>query len=190
MTSYVLMWERPDGERCWEALEAGQVNEFLKKLINDGVRPATVMVAFSPIVFHWVWKKFHKGLSDVYFSKINAEIYGSEPTDESMHKPVDVPLEQEKDESKLGWISPDGRFLGCEYGGHSNLARRICGDIQQINDPERHLEELGWAKVLCDPCARSQYVIGMGLNKKLTDNQFNTLQRMELDNSHGMEYLL
>lgn len=30
-------------------------------------------------------------------------------------------------DGESGWLSPDGTFYGCHYGGHSNLARRIVG---------------------------------------------------------------
>ena len=124
MTSVVFLWEEPDGKRCWEAVKEEQYTGFLVQLLNRGVHPATVMVAYAPILFRWVWKKFHKGLSDVCFLKINEEIYGTEPAPENAHKPVDVPVEQ-KPETKFGWIAPDGRFFGCGYGGHTSEARRM-----------------------------------------------------------------
>lgn len=190
MTSYVFMWERPDGERCWEAVEKAQVGGFLEKLLNEGVHPATVMVGYAPILFHWVWKEFHKGLSDVNFHKINDEICGAEYVVESRHKPVDVPVEREKPAAKFGWLSPDGRFFGCDYGGHSRLADRIVGDIQYVADPERHLEDLGWAKILSGSHSGKRYAIGMGLDKKLSDAQIKTLGRLELDDAYGISSLL
>ena len=134
-------------------------------------------------------EKFHKGLSDVYFQKINEEIYGTEPAPENAHKPVDVPVEQ-KPETKFGWIAPDGRFFGCGYGGHTSEARRIVGEIRDIRDPERHLENLGWAKVFKGMEERSRYSVGMGEGKKLTDAQLKELQRMGLDNANGLSLWL
>lgn len=190
MTSFVIMWEGPDGVRRWEAVREKQVNGFLEKLINDGVHPATVIAGYNPILFHWVWKKYHRGLSDVFFGRIDAEIYGTEPVEESKHKPVDVPETKEKPETKYGWIAPDGRYFNCDYGGHSSLARKIVGEIQDIADPERHLEALGWAKVFKGVEARERYTVGMGERKKLTDAQLKTLQREGLDNARGISYLL
>lgn len=190
MTSFVFMWEGPDGERKWEAVKKGQTAGFMEKLLTEyGVHPATVMVAYAPILFHWVWKEYHKGLSDVNFHNINEEIYGTEPAEISKHKPVDVPV-REKPVVKFGWLAPDGRFFNCQYGGHSNLADKVVGDIQYIANPERHLEELGWAKVLSGGGTGKQYAIGMGIEKKLTDAQLKTLQRMELDTAYGISYLL
>ena len=119
MTSFVFMWEEQDGKRCWEAVREDQYDGFLEQLLNSGVHPATVMVAYAPIFFHWVWRKFHKGPPDVNFRKINEEIYGTEPVEESRHMPVDVPVTK-KLETKFGWIAPDGRFFGCGYGGHAS----------------------------------------------------------------------
>lgn len=191
MTSYVFMWEDPDGDRRWEAVKKGQTAGFMQKLLDDGVHPATVMVAYAPILFHWVWPQFHdKGLSDVDFHRINEEIYGTEPPPEIKHKPADVPVQKEKPAMKFGWIAPDGRFFGCDYGGHANLADRIVGNIQYVTNPERHLEDLGWAKVLSGSGTGRQYAIGMGLDKKLTDAQVKILERMGLDGAFSISAFL
>ena len=187
--TYIFLWEDPNGNRKWEIVKKNQMIGFLEKLLNDGVHPATIMCACSPILFHWAWKEYHNGISDVNFNKLNEEIYGTEPI-ESKHKRVDVPIEKEKPVTKYGWIAPDGRFFGCDYGGHSSLASKIVGNIQYVTNPERHLEEIGWAKVLSGTANRSKYTIGMGVDKKLTDDQIKTLQRMKLDNSYGISYFL
>ena len=190
MTSWVFLWEGADGERRWEAVKEGQTGGFLERLITSGVHPATVMVAYNPIFFHWVWKEFHKGLSDVFFGKINKEIYGTEPVEESKHKPVDVPIKKKVPEAKFGWIAPDGRYFQCNYGGHSTLARRIVGEVQHISDPEQHLEGLEWVKVFSGTGTEKRYTVGMGTGKKLTDAQLRTLQEEGLDHAHGISLLL
>lgn len=189
MTSYVFLWEGPDGERHWEAVREEQTSGFLEKLLTDGVHPATVMVGYAPMLFHWVWGKYHKGLSDVNFHRINEEIYGTEPA-ESKHKPVDVPVQKRTPAAKFGWIAPDGRFFGCDYGGHSDLAGRIVGEIHSIADPERHLEELGWAKIYSGTGTGERYSIGMGLDRKLTEQQLETMQDMGLDRAYGISLFL
>ena len=184
-TDFVFMWEEPDGDRRWEAVAENQYAGFLEQLLNSGVHAATVMVGYAPILFHWVWKKFHKGLSDVYFQKINDEIYGTEPVEESKHKPVDVPLEK-REETKYGWIAPDGRFFGCDYGGHSYLAGEIVGEIQYVRNPERHLEDLGWLKVFSGSGTGRRYSVGMGEGKCITDEQLKTLEQMGLGEAYGV----
>ena len=175
MTSWVFMWEDQNGERRWEAVQRCQTKGFMEMLIHNGVHPATIMVAYSPLLFHWVFaEEFHSGLSDVNFHRINDEIYGVAATQESNHKPVDVPVTK-REESKFGWIAPDGRFFGCDYGGHSHLAREIVGDIQPVSDPERHLEDLGWGKVFSGSGTGRRYSFGMGAEKHITDEQLRTL---------------
>lgn len=186
---WIFLWEEPNGERKWEAVKGRQTRGFLEKLINSGVHPAVVVCAYNPIFFHWVWPKYHGGLSDVTFMRINEEIYGTEPV-KSKHKPVDVKPSPKVEPMKYGWLAPDGRFFNCEYGGHSNLADRIVGDIEKIYNPERHLEDLGWAKILHGGSTRKRYAVCMGLEKKLTDAQLKTLQREGLDDAYGISFLL
>lgn len=186
---WTFLWEEPSGERKWEVVKDRQMEGFVEKLLTDGVHPATVMCCSHPIFFHWVWPKFHGGLSDVSFNRINEDIYGTEPI-ESNHKPVDVPVTPAPITTKYGWIAPDGRYFKCDYGGHSHLAGKIVGEIQNIRNPERHLEELGWAKVLHGGSSGKRYAIGMDLEKKLTDAQLKTLKREGLDDSFGISFLL
>lgn len=188
-TPYVFLWESSDGSRHWEAVPENQFTGFIEKLLVEGVHPATVMCARLPIFFHWVWKKYHNNLSDVHFGRINDKIYGSEPV-ESKHEVVDVPRTPEKPTSKYGWIAPDGRYFQCEYSGHRDLASKIVGALEDVWDAEKYLEEKGWAKVFKGMETRTHYSVGMGLNKKLTDAQFKTLQREGLENSIGVSFLL
>lgn len=190
LTNYVFLWEALNGDRCWEAVSGEQATGFLQRLLDEGVYPATGMVVYAPIFFYWVWKQFHRGLSDVHFQTVNTEIYRTEPVPEAAHKSIDAPAEKKKPEPKLGWIAPDGRFFGCEYGGHASLARRIVGEMQDIRDPERHLENLGWAKIFKGLETREHYSIGMGEKQKLTEKQVAVLQRMRLDNVYGLSKFL
>ena len=105
------------------------------------------------------------------------------------HEFVAVP-ESKKIETKLGWLAPDGRFFGCDYGEHKSLARRIVGEIQDISDPEQYLEGLGWAKIMRGLGTWKQYAIGMGVDKKLTNVQLHTLQRMGLDSAQDISFWL
>lgn len=180
LTSFVIMWEDPNGERKWEVTSENQTAGFLTQLLNQGVNPATMIVAYSPMLFHFVWPEYHNGLSDVFFGRINEELYGSDPKMVSKHEPVDVAESAPRIE-KYGWISPDGRYFQCNYGGHSDLASTIVGSIEDIFDPEQHLENLGWAKIFHNSMnAQSTYAIGMGYEKRLTDDQIKTLDREDL----------
>ena len=46
-----------------------------------------------------------------------------------------------KPDSKCGWLAPDGRFYGCDYADHENLAGLY------FKKPERQLEDEGWVKI-------------------------------------------
>lgn len=186
---YIFMWETLRGERKWEAVQKGQNAGFMERLLKEGVHPATIMIAYNPILWHWVFTEFHKGLSDVYWNNINEDIYGTEPV-KTKRAPLDVPVTPPKPMMKYGWLAPDGRFFNCDYGGHSYLADKIVGDIEYVANPERHLEENGWAKILSGSCNGSRYTIAMGIGKKLTDAQLKTLQKMDLDKSYGISDLL
>ena len=46
-------------------------------------------------------------------------------------------------EYKTGWLSPDGKFYGCDYRYHDYNARFIHGKT------EDQLEQQGWVKIAC-----------------------------------------
>ena len=46
-----------------------------------------------------------------------------------------------KPDSNLGWVSPDGRFYGCDYTDHADVA-----DLY-FKKSERELEDEGWVKI-------------------------------------------
>lgn len=99
-------------------------------------------------------------------------------------------IEEETPRAKYGWIAPDGRYLMCSYGGHTDLATKIVGEIESVYDPEAKLEKLGWAKVCRGISNQSLYGILMGKGKKLTDAQLATLKRHDLDTVFGIELYL
>lgn len=190
MTSWLIMWETPKGERMWEALKKEQIIGFAEKLLNEGVHPATVIISYSPMLLHWFFEDYHNGLSDVNFHKINELIYGSKPIKKPKRKPIDVPIHKEPEKMKYGWLSPDGRFFNCDYGGHSAEARRIVGSIEKVDDVEKYLEDKGWAKILSGSWHNSIYAVGMGYGKKITDKQLKMLIHLGLDKAYGVSSLL
>lgn len=180
-TPWILMWETPDGERHWEAVPDNQMEGFLMKLVEkEHVNPATVMAAHTPIGFHYIRNRFHGDMSDVNFGRINETIYGSTPPEVTNHKPVDVPVTPPKSELKLGWLSPDGRHFPCQYGDHRYTACRIVGDMIQVSDHERYLEDHGWAKIYRDPIEH-RTAVGMGLGQTMTEAQYKTINRLDLE---------
>lgn len=51
------------------------------------------------------------------------------------------------DNGESGWLSPDGVFWGCKYGGHCNLAHYV------IQKDYGDMEKSGWVHVDCAPIA-------------------------------------
>lgn len=131
-TNVLVLWEDSDGERNWEAISSGQYKGFLKKLMDAGVNPASIMLQYNPVFFHWAFPSEHNGLSDVNFMRINDAIGGGK---KSPHKLPKIEVKKEP-ESKYGWLSPDGRYYHCSYGGHMDLAYEIVGKIEPVIDPE------------------------------------------------------
>lgn len=47
-----------------------------------------------------------------------------------------------------GWISPDGKFFTCNYGGHRSLSKHLSAHYYDtIEDTEKILEDAGWLKI-------------------------------------------
>lgn len=189
-TPWVFLWETNDGQRQWDVLSDGQLEGFLQKIVEEKkVNLATVMASKMPIGFSYAWNKFHGGLSSVNFGKLNSTIYGTEPPKEIPHQPVVVQEKPPEPESHLGWLAPDGRFFPCEYGGHTQMAIRIVGDLEPILDSEKYLEDHGWAKIFRDPLEPGE-TFGMGYKKVMTDAQMKYLTRMHLDTIPGVKRFL
>ncbi len=188
MTSILLLWETPDGARHWEALEKKQVSGFLEQLVTSGVSPASIIMAYNPIFLHWAFPSFHRNFSDVSFAQIDESIAGYAPEQPSKHPRVSV---REDDVPRFGWIAPDGRFFFCDYGGHIALAEKIVGELEKISDPEQYLEDHGWVKISSGKMHGKKYFVGMGLGKKLSDDQFAAISMNGWDSSvYGLSLYL
>lgn len=77
-----------------------------------------------------------------------------------------------KPDSKLGWVSPDGRFYGCEYTDHADVA-----DLY-FKKSERELEDEGWVKIWWSNFDHVRRWTNTKL--MLTEAQKITLERMGL----------
>lgn len=80
-----------------------------------------------------------------------------------------------------GWLSPEGKFYKCEYGGHRELAEEIrfgkgadvpCDENGWPRNAELELEKLGWVKIWFN--VRSQKVLH-DLFDDMTQAQINFL---------------
>lgn len=74
--------------------------------------------------------------------------------------------------SKLGWVSPDGRFYGCAYTDHADVA-----DLY-FKKSERELEDEGWVKIWWSNFDHVRRWTNTKL--MLTESQKITLEKMGL----------
>lgn len=74
--------------------------------------------------------------------------------------------------SKLGWISPDGRFYGCAYTDHADVA-----DLY-FKKSESELEDEGWVKIWWSSFDHARRWTNTKL--MLTEAQKITLEKMGL----------
>jgi len=58
----------------------------------------------------------------------------------------DFPPQPEIKDS-AGWLSPEGLFYPCEYGGHLELSYELCIMLNYDNTYSRDFEDRGWLRV-------------------------------------------
>jgi len=78
-----------------------------------------------------------------------------------------------KPESNLGWIAPDGTFIGCDYYDHAFVAE------EYLHSSEERLEEEGWCKIyaLGEKAAACNCLSYYSKHCHLTSAQKETLDR-------------
>ena len=139
----------------------------------------------------WLWKNTHKS-SRVDFWNFY-EDYGTEykaPDIKEENKKVLHELhEKNSDNTKYGWISPDGKYFHCGYQGHIALANKICFGMVDTNNAEYYLEEHGWCKIY-KSLFEDKYHVYVGGNYVITDAQMKTLINLGLDNAEDLSKML
>lgn len=128
---------------------------------------------------NWVWGH------DIYleikknpekFLIVEAKDYNHlQMTPEYKEKQKEFVLSAIKPDSKLGWIAPDGTFIGCDYRDHAFVAENY------LHSSEEALEEEGWGKVyaLDEREAILGHICWYSKNCHLTPAQEEVLQRLE-----------
>ncbi len=157
--SFLVIWSH-DGENHWDIVRKSKYLGLLEILLNRGVDPADIQFVHT----------VHLNPS---FPSAGKKLMAE--TDQKIEHTHPV-----TPEPNYGYIAPDGRFLRCAYGQHSELARKIVGCMEDIKDAQRYLEDCGWAVILKDPFSKKKYSLGMGAGKKLTDRQIETIERLEI----------
>ena len=182
---WLIMW-RHNGVNYWEAVPDNKMDAFIEKLLLvDRVNPATIFMGMG-MMMNWMFPSYHKELRSVWIKDIYEEINGTSNPSDYKGPDVEERAKEKKIKSKYGFISPDGRYFQCDYEGHYTLAKEIVGSLEKVNNPQKHLEELGWLVIYRDPTHIGTYSVSMKYGKKITDEQLKTLQGIGLpDNING-----
>lgn len=187
---YYLLW-RHEGENHWDACTRDEALALCDSLIQRGVNPASVILIPGTGMIYWMFPQYHKGKKRCWMSDLYAEICGTEKLPDYTGPDVQPPPPSDPDH--YGFISPDGRYFQCGYGGHMELARKIVGFLKEIRDPHRYLEDQGWLTIYHDPAeAMEKYAVGMGDGHHMTDPQLLKLQSLGFpDRTKGiLEHLM
>ena len=147
----MICWEENDGKR-WEIIKSTNVNTFLLKLLkNKGIRKHSIFViplnGFVSGI--WLWTKAHRSNRVDFlnfFEGYGTEYKKPEP-EETDRRVLSEIQDRSSDNTKYGWISPDGEYFHCCYQGHVDLAYDICFGMVDTNNAEQYLEEHGWLKI-------------------------------------------
>lgn len=121
-----------------------------------------------------VWMDFKSRSIDHSVGKVLGHVYGQH-INEAMSKVPDTLANVEKDFayqylldpwSNQGWVSPDGKFWGCSFFGHDDIAYAL------IRKSPGSLEDEGWVRVHSDFFRIEDSIRG------LTKRQETTLEKL------------
>ena len=184
---HLLLWETEEGIHDWKALASTtDVMQFLEYLVRSGVDPAKIMTV--PMSIYWIFPKYHNNRRKVNVAELVDE--GALEKLKQEAKEGELLRQQRLEEQStpevdtdLGWLSPDGRYFKCGYGGHSQMARDIAGKMAPTKDAQTFLENNGWFAIYESPVSGKSLGIGSGVkNRKqrsrLNDKQLEKLQQL------------
>lgn len=189
----LICWEE-NGIKKWDMIKEQDNRVFLMNLLkNPDVNKHTIFVipcsGFTSGI--WLWKDTHKS-SHVDFWNFY-EDYGTTyeaPVASEEDKDVLHEIhERNDDNTKYGWISPDGDYFHCGYQGHVPLANQICFGMVKTNNAEHYLEEHGWCKIY-KSLFEDDYHVYVGGNYTITDAQMKVLIDLGLDKAKDLSKML
>lgn len=177
----IILWEDEYGLHDWKAFDSWEdAKPFLKGILESGVDPAKIM--FAPMSVRWMFPQYHNGRDSVWIKNlVGDDAFEREKQDAERRNAIraqnpnaDIVVA----EATLGWLSPDGQFFPCGYGGHSEKAREIAGKMSPTKDAQTFLESKGWFAIYKNPGEGASLAIGTGAKeKKLSEKQLETLQK-------------
>lgn len=191
--NHLFCWEE-NGIKKWEMIKKKDVNAFILNLMSDtSVDNNSVFVIPTNGIFAGIWlvPETHRSRRvDFYnFYKDFGIIYKAPDVNKTNQKILANHEDKYGDNTKYGWISPEGRYFHCDYQGHIALADKICFGMTDALNSERYLEEHGWCKVF-KPLGDRRYSVYVGDKYTITDAQMKTLIDLGLDHAYGLSEML
>lgn len=194
MSKYELIcWEENNIKR-WDMVKGEDVNSMcMNLLLNPDVDNHTIFVipCCSIISGIWLWKDTHKSSRVDFwnFYEDYGKKYEAPAVKEESKKILHEIHEKNSDDTKYGYISPEGKYFHCGYQGHNSLAYDICFGMVDTNNPERYLEEHGWCKIY-KSLFEDNYHVYVGEGYVITDAQMRKLIELELDSAQDLSMML
>lgn len=167
----------------WEMIKDADRNNFLLNLLQNSKvdKHSIFIIPCSGFVQGiWLWTDSHKSnrVDFWHFFEEYGTKYEAPEVKEKNKGILQEIYEKNSDDTKYGWISPEGKYFHCNFQGHHSLAYDICFGMVDTDNPDRYLETHGWIKIF-KPFYDSKYSIYT--ESKITDGQMRTLIDMELD---------
>lgn len=193
MKNELVCWKENSINR-WEMIKERDSKSFLLNLIqnNDVDKHSIFIIPTNGFVSGiWLFPQTHKSNRVDFWNFYDdfGTVYEKPILDEKSQKIIDKINKKNKDDTKYGWISPEGKYYHCGYQGHINLADRICFGMVDVDNSEKYLEETGWCKIY-KPLGDNQYSVYVGGKHVITDKQMKTLTKMNLENAKDISKML
>lgn len=180
---FLLLWQEPDGENRWSIQKEDETLGLISTLIERGVQPGS-FIGESAFNLRWLVPSQHD-CSEIDLRTVDVQLGYNEKSNKSKTKETEAKRKSTSvkliDEPRYGWVSPDGRYISCGYGGHASLAIEIVGRMVDTLDAAQYLENKGWMAIYHDPTHTAQYSVGMGAGMRITDAQLNVLKALHID---------
>lgn len=193
MRNYLICWEDTECKK-WAMIKEKDQKAFCLNLLYDTtVKKSSIFVIPTDGMLGaiWLWTKAHKSNRVDFwnfFEDYNYEY--EEPTITSQMQPIlQEAKERNGENTKYGWISPDGKYFPCGYQGHSNLADRICFGFVETNNAEHYLETHGWCKIY-KSLFDDKYKLYIDGKSVITDAQIKTLISLGLEYFENISEML
>lgn len=193
MRNHLICWEEANGTKKWEMVPKKDVNGILLELIQDpDAKKETIFIVPTTMMEGiWLFPDFHKTKRVDFYRFF--EDYGSQyvrpKLSENTMQIIEEVNEKRGEETKYGFVSPDGRYFHCDYQGHGALADNICFGMVDTNNSELYLQDHGWCKIY-KPLGSRKYNIFLGEKSRMTDAQAKTLIKMGLDTVEDFSNML